>query len=1113
MRSGNRRFVRGLVAVWMPMALATTVATADEGEIDLAIERQDAGTALIELGELAGIQVAVQSGVSRQIELGPIRGRYTVTEALDSMLKDTGLAYRFGANGSVAIGVAQAVEGESTAGGGGGTSAAAEAEEDEDVETMIVTGSRLERQPGQIDRQVTVYDRGEIEASGVTTVEEFMRRLPQSFNAPTSNGAAFSGSFGSTGNYFAAAGVNLRGLGERATLILIDGKRTARGGVLGEATDINQIPLTMIERIEVIFDGASAIYGADAVGGVVNVITRKDYEGIDLGIVHSRPQAGGAAESRVSFGGTHSWGDAQKGSVTLSYEYLTRDALNGDDRDIQFATSTVVDEPAYGWPPNIQSSQVYDFVTRQFVQVPLFLLDADGNPVPVGDPSGVTEVFRTRMPDNADGELTLADFKGLQDEPGSRPEAGLGLIPGRDEHAMRLGFRQDLAKDMVLSASVLYRWGDTYALESNQNRFMITEPLSQGWQGLSGSPHTPFQGPAQLWAEIDFLPDVERFTEKEAVNLSLALDGRINETWEWELSASRASSQNHGLHLNEMDGGTLYCVGHPFAGQCEEDSRLATLNPFHLPYFGLASEEEFIDVLVVPDSRTINESTDTAYEFTVRGRLFTAPGGPAQSLFNVARRSEATYLFDESGTIEGDSDAGVFPTLGERLYDEEMSRHTDSLSAELNVPLFGPDNARPGLQGFDVTFSARYDDVRSEGGIVTTQEFIPSPRQFIPLSEIEYTLEDPVSAWSAGFVWRPVDWLKVRANVNESYAAPPLATYVKPQVRTLSTYAPRDENFRPYLDENGEQISFDIISVYGGNPDLERERNTTRSFGFDVAPAAVPNLVVRVNFHWNELIARIGNLQPATRGLTPDTFPIQPHISVDEATGRLIRPNNGYRFNLGRVQTNGVDLDLTYYVETPIGDLDARVNYGYLDESLWRHIDDCGADGGFCNYPPYGESVDVVGRLPILDLSSASSPNFIVASPFTVAPRHRVDFRVGWSRGGWRVDLSSSHQSATITEVSRYNRETQERILGTNTVTAANPVDLVIRYDFEKAPRWPRILSNTRIQLSVPNVFDDNATFDLQPRFDSDPGGVFDAIASRPRGRAFTLTFDKTFTR
>ena len=1108
--TSNSLFVRRLIAVSMAlMATAVMANEANEREVDLAIERQGAGAALVELGESAGIQVAVRSDVSRDIELGPIKGRFTVAEALESMLKDSGLVYRFGDGDSVAIGMARAAEGDGTAGGGGAASPASAdtGDDEEEVETMIVTGSRIERKPGEIDRQVTVYDRVEIEASGVTTVEEFMRRLPQSFNAPTSNGAAFSGSFGSTSNYFAAAGVNLRGLGERATLILIDGKRTARGGVLGEATDINQIPLTMIERIEVIFDGASAIYGADAVGGVVNVITRKDYEGVDLGLVHSRPQAGGATESRVSFGGTHSWGDVRKGSVTLSYEYFTRDTLNGDDRDIQFATSTVVDEPAYGWPPNIQSGRVYDPVIRDFVQRPLFLLDANGNPVPVGDPSGVTEVYRTRMPDNADGELTLADFKGLQEEPGSRPEAGFGLIPGRDEHAVRLGFRQGLARDMVLSGSVFYGWGDTYALESNQNRFMVTEPLRQGWQGLTGTPHTPFQGPAQLWGEFDFLPDVERFTEKESVNASVALDGRINDAWEWELSASRATSQNHGLHLNEMSGSRLYCVGHPFAGQCEVDPRLATLNPFHLPYFGLSSEEEFIDVLVVPDARTINESTDMAYEFTVRGPLFQAPGGSAQSLFSVARRSEESYLFDETGTIEGDRN-GAFPTLGVRLYDEEMSRESNSFSTELNVPLFGSVNARPGLQGFDVTVSARYDDVRSEGGIVIVEEFIPSPRQFVRLSETEFTLDDSVAAWSAGFVWRPVDWLKVRANINESYAAPPLTSYVKPQVRTLSTIMPRDSGFMPYLDENGNPISIDIISVYGGNPELEQERNTTRSFGFDLAPQAIPNLVVRVNFHWNELIDRIGNLQPAT-GIHPDDYAIQPHITVDEATGRLVRPNSGYRFNLGRVQTNGIDVDLTYYVETPLGDLDARINYGYLDESLWRHIDDCGSGGDFCHYPAYGESVDVVERLPILSLG----PNFNIASPFAVAPRHRVDFRFGWSRGGWRVDLSSSHQSRTITEVSRYNRETQERILGTNTVTAANPVDLVIRYDFEKVARKPRIFNNTRIQLSVPNVLDDNATFDLQPRFGTDPGGVFDAIASRPRGRAFTLTFDKTFTR
>ena len=80
-------------------------------------------------------------------------------------------------------------------------------------------------------------------------------------------------------------------------------------------------------------------------------------------------------------------------------------------------------------------------------------------------------------------------------------------------------------------------------------------------------------------------------------------------------------------------------------------------------------------------------------------------------------------------------------------------------------------------------------------------------------------------------------------------------------------------------------------------------------------------------------------------------------------------------------------------------------------------------------------------------------------------------------------------------------------------MTAANPVNLVVLYDFDKVERKPEILRHTRVRLSVPNIFDDNAEFDLQPKFASDPGGLFDPVASRPRGRAFTLTIDKKFAR
>ena len=550
-----------------PVAFAVAVHASDavdDRRFDLDIERQSGGAALVELGESTDIQIAVPSGAARGIDLGPIKGSYTVVGALDALLEGSGLGYRFTAADSVAITFEHSDLGRE------GVEPEARSEADDaspqvdQVDVVITTGSRLSRAPGRMDRQVVVYDRREIELSGTTSMEEFARRIPQSFNAPSSNGAAFAGSFGSTGNYFGAAGVNLRGLGERATLVLVDGRRTARGGVFGEATDVNQIPLSMIERVEVIFDGASAIYGADAAGGVVNFVTRDDYEGVDVTLRQSRAQQGGTAEARVTLGGTRRWGDQNRGSLTVSYEHLTRDPLDGDERDLAFAASTDAGDPPYGWPPNLRSRLVW-VPGSGYVAQPLFLLDANGNPVEVGDPTGVTGIYVSRMPQGADGELSLADFKGLQVRAGSRPESGLSLIPGRDDHSWRLSLRQELSERLSFESAVYVNRNDTDALESNQNHTLVATPVGVTRSGLTGTPHTPFQGPVEIWAEFPFLPDVVRSTEKEALHAHLGLHGRFGRAWAWEVAATHSLSGNDGLQLNKMNKPNLSCVTNPVA--------------------------------------------------------------------------------------------------------------------------------------------------------------------------------------------------------------------------------------------------------------------------------------------------------------------------------------------------------------------------------------------------------------------------------------------------------------------------------------------------------------------------------------------------------------------
>ncbi|HEV8331744.1 MAG TPA: TonB-dependent receptor plug domain-containing protein, partial [Steroidobacteraceae bacterium] len=146
---------------------------------------------------------------------------------------------------------------------------------DQTIQEVVVTGSRIAQPNLETTSPVTQVTADDIAVQGVTRVEDLVNQLPQAFaaqNASVSNGA--------TGT----ATVNLRGLGSPRTLVLIDGRRMPYGGVTSAsaAPDLNQIPAAMVERVEVLTGGASAAYGSDAIGGVVNFIMKKDFEGVQV---------------------------------------------------------------------------------------------------------------------------------------------------------------------------------------------------------------------------------------------------------------------------------------------------------------------------------------------------------------------------------------------------------------------------------------------------------------------------------------------------------------------------------------------------------------------------------------------------------------------------------------------------------------------------------------------------------------------------------------------------------------------------------------------------------------------------------------------------------------
>jgi outer membrane receptor protein involved in Fe transport len=177
---------------------------------------------------------------------------------------------------------------------------------------------------------ITIYSRDFIESSGASTLQEFIQTIPQNFNGGASENTIVSVSGGgNSANTVDATSVNLRGLGNDATLVLVNGHRVAPGNSEGNFVDISMIPLYAVERVEVVTDGASAIYGSDAVGGVINVILGRNLDGAETRARYGSVTDGSMKERQVGQTVGHGW---DTGSVQLIYEYLDRTPLDASSR-------------------------------------------------------------------------------------------------------------------------------------------------------------------------------------------------------------------------------------------------------------------------------------------------------------------------------------------------------------------------------------------------------------------------------------------------------------------------------------------------------------------------------------------------------------------------------------------------------------------------------------------------------------------------------------------------------------------------------------------------------------------------------------------------------------
>jgi len=301
-------------AIVIPVPAAHAQAQSSQQSYNIAA--QDLGTALQRYSQISGREVIASASIIQGKRSARLQGSYNADAALSRLLSGTGL-------------VAELVGGVLVIREGNDAAAEAGSTETRDGEAIVVTGSRI-RGAGPVGSPVVSIDRDAIEKSGYGTVQQLLQSLPQAFGggvtettlgATTRNGAGADATYGS--------GINLRGLGTTSTLVLIDGTRPALGGLGGAFADISLIPVTAVERIEVLTDGASAIYGADAVAGVVNLRLRNRFEGAET-LLRAGTSDGDMTDLQFSQLFGKGW---DGGHFMIAYQFSERGALAAAKRD------------------------------------------------------------------------------------------------------------------------------------------------------------------------------------------------------------------------------------------------------------------------------------------------------------------------------------------------------------------------------------------------------------------------------------------------------------------------------------------------------------------------------------------------------------------------------------------------------------------------------------------------------------------------------------------------------------------------------------------------------------------------------------------------------------
>lgn len=924
-----------------------------------------------------------------------------------------------------------------------------------DVEEVVVTGSRLQQSPGDLAGQTVVLDEDAIRAMGEVSIERILRQLPQNLNPTVER---FGSSLNTVQNFTGASTVNLRGLGSESTLILVDGKRVSHSGILGGVTDVSTIPLAMVERIEVVLDGASAIYGSDAVGGVINIITKKDYEGMEVSFNLDTPQGGSYNDGRISVAGSKVVNDQV--SVRATYQRRQHSGLDAADRGATLFQQSIFPGPSY---------DVRFCCAQDGSSFPIFyrlgddnLTLAEYNALSDAEQAAAEAIHYAVLPDGFNENSTVDDITefGMPNW-GGETQAGYSILPEdiRDSFSM--------ASDMTLGDI------DVSAGLIGELRNTIYE---QGYTSLSGeslngrSPFNPFGRTIHLRGQRQDMAQPFRETDSTSYTFTLDVAGAISAGWDWEGSLAYSSSETDTGSYNTMDRATLR-AGMGSDGVTPRTQFISGLTAEECAAMGGTFSFGFCRVSIPPppalnpwgdlspylndvlNAESLNERM--TLEGLLRGELFDAPGGRARGLIGVHYQ---TLNLDSSSEFQvGTTDS---PIGDVSVFDSSSERATTSVFAEASVPLVGDNNSIRGVDRLTLSVSVRSDSYDTpeatyvDGGVVTTEDFGGAE----DLSEV---------SWGVGFVWDPNESIKFRLNQQSAFVAPQLNQLLR---RTSESQAGSFDRLL-VQEPDGSLRRGDTLIIEGGNSDLLAETATTSSFGVDYNPMAMPGFGLKLTYSVTEYEDRINRVVNPI--VDPNNLPSNTvYLPEDDL---FIQERRW--INISEVERTGIDYEILYGWSTDAGDFDIHVKRS--------------------NVHKYDYTVDPNTDDPVSVVRHTEGRTLV-----GVVPEQSTNAQFVWRRGGLEMALDVEKRGKSATTYTGV----------TNEYAPPTLIDLSLSYTLSSGGPLglPRSLEGARITFVCNNLLEQYGKTEVR----SSGGGLLVQQQSDPSpvyGRVYSVSFTHLF--